>query len=152
MAVKAKKKAPAAANAAPGADDLAILNPDRDAKIAGRAITAREYGFIEGLALEPAIKPFVDDLYALMEGGRVVEIDEITVLLGKHEKLIVDLMVQSYGVEEDWIRSLNDSDGREVMFLWWAVCQPFFTKRVIDRLRSRMAGKRLLAGGTSTPS
>jgi hypothetical protein len=152
MAVKAKKKAPVAATAAPGADDLAILNPNRDVKIAGRVITVREYGFIEGLALEPLIKPFVEDLYELMKDGRVVHLPEITVLLADHGDLIVDLMAKSCDVEAEWIRELNDSDGRDLMFMWWAVCNAFFTKRVIDRLRAQKAAERLLAGETSTPS
>ena len=60
--------APASAPAEVGADDLEVLHPDRTATIAGRAVTMREYGFIEGLKLAPLYKGIVDDIEQIMKG------------------------------------------------------------------------------------
>ncbi|MDF5999802.1 hypothetical protein P4050_15915 [Pseudomonas aeruginosa] len=55
--------------AAQGADDLQILHPEREIEVAGRKLTVREYGFVEGLRLRPMIQPLLDDLYAISQGA-----------------------------------------------------------------------------------
>ncbi|PKM31731.1 MAG: hypothetical protein CVV07_01050 [Gammaproteobacteria bacterium HGW-Gammaproteobacteria-11] len=142
----------AVAPAADGADDLAILHPDLSVKIAGRAIVMREYGFIEGLKLNPLYKPFVDDLHDQVVSGGVPPLNEIVGIMANHTDSIEQLIAAAADVELDWVRGLNDKDGSELLYLWWTVNAPFFMRRVFDRIRADRAVAAARAGATSTPS
>lgn len=152
---------PAATQAgADGADDLEILNPDRSTTIAGRKITAREYGFIEGLELAPIYAPFVDDLYAMCsKEGQLPPLPVILTMLGQHRDAIIQLISASADVEVEWIRCLDDAPGMNLLYTWWIACGNFFIRRVQDRIASDRAlaaakakADAVRAGATSTPS
>ena len=157
MAVKKPSKAQreaavsaAASPAAEGADDLGILHPERTRTIAGRTITVREYGFVEGLKLEPIIKPFIDSLHNVVKPNTSATLDEITAVLGEHHEITLQMMAQSCDVEAEWIDTLNDRDGTTLLHLWWSVCAPFVLKRVFDRWITAAAMDRHKAGASST--
>lgn len=153
MATRAKKKSPSSATgAAPGADDLEVLNPNGQITVAGQKLIVREYGFIEGLRLESKIKPFVDDLHAEVAHQGVPPLEDIVVVLGLHADLIEELIATSCDVEQSFVHGLNDQEGRRLMFCWWHVCGPFFMTRVFDRIRAAKAAAAVAAGATSTPS
>ena len=63
--------------AEPGADDLQVLHPERSPIIAGRQVTVREYGFIEGLGLRPLAQPFLDELHERGGDHRVPVLPEV---------------------------------------------------------------------------
>lgn len=160
----ANKKAPKVIVATPaagtpasdGADDLGILNPHRSAEIAGRQVTAREYGFIQGLELAPLYTPFVDDLYAQCDpNGEPPDLQQVIAILGKHHKAVEQLIAASADVEVEWIRGLDDFMGMRLLYMWYGANAHFFTRRVYDRRSGEIAVKAAraaLAGETPTQS
>lgn len=150
--------APAAQAAAPsqdGADDLAILHPEREATIAGERIVMREYGFVEGLRLQPLVQPILDGLAdtALRDGH--LDVGSAARIFAMHDDAIVTLIARACDRDEDWVRNLNDADGQALLFLWWEANLGFFVRRVgqvltaraIDAVRKASES----AGATSTP-
>jgi len=155
MAERAKppaKRKQAASAADAGAQDLAVLNPDAPAKIAGRQLVMREYGFIEGMRLQNLYAPFVNDLYQVMRDSPDVPLHEVVELLGRHVDAVEELMAVAADVELDWVRGLADVDGMNLLYLWWNVNCPFFMRRVFDRRSAEVAVEKARAGAMSTPS
>ena len=145
-----KRVAKKADPAEQGADDLAILHPDRSATLAGRAITVREYGFIEGLGLRPVAQPFLDDLHVSVAGGTLPELEGILVILGQHNQAIKQLIAIAADVEPQWVADLNQDDGYHLLMLWWAANGPFFVRSVFQRMATERHLVKLRDGPTST--
>ena len=137
-----------------GSDDLQVLHPNRDLEIEGRKLTVREYGFVEGLGLRPLIQPFLEDLYIIMKGSGVPELEAVIGVLGKHNDLVVMLMATSANVDEAWVRSLSHRPGKLLLYVWWIVNGPFFVGEVTDRLQQERFVAQLKArvGQTSMPA
>lgn len=141
---------------ADGADDLTILHPDLELELAGRKVTVREYRFVPGLRVRAKAKPLVADLQAQIETGEALTEDVIDIL-AKHEALVRELILES--IEEadaDWIESLDDHDGQQLLLAWWGVNGPFFLGQIVRRLADRAVFKARLAaasdGATPSPS
>ncbi len=137
-----------------GADDLEILNPNREIPIAGKVITVREYKFIEGLSVRVKAKPFIDDLYQWLKEKPLV-LDVVIDLIAAHADEITPLIAQSADVDMDFINGLSDHDGAALTYLWWSVNGPFFVARVRDRIIGEMQeamDRAKHAGQTSTSS
>lgn len=120
-----------------GEDDLAVLFPDRQATIAGVAVTMREYRWVEGMRLQMLLAPIVERLADLAEQGSLAD-------AAAHESLFADasdvlplLISTACDQPLEWVESLSDRDGRNLRLLWWAVNLPFFVPRVSDRLLAR---------------
>lgn len=147
--------APAPAPSVPGssgADDLQVLHPDVLVKdVGGRDVVAREYGFVEGLKLRPEVQPLLDDLYELLK-GRILELEQVIVILGKHADLTTKLIAQSANVDVGFVQSLNQSDGRRLMLAWWTANGPFWLNDLVERVQVEAAVEqaRRHAGATST--
>lgn len=137
---------------ADGADDLEILHPERSTTIAGRAITMREYGFVEGLKLAPLYGAFVDALQVKVLADGVPPLHEILDLVAAHHETIVELVAIACDSPPDWVRGLNDQDGMNLLYLWWAVDAPFFMRRVFDRIAAAKVVEAVRAGAMSTQS
>ena len=137
--------------AAPGADDLQVLHPERSATIAGRELVVREYGFIEGLGLRPTVQPLLDDLYAQISGGGVPALEQILVMLGQHHQLIQELVATAADVEPEWVAGLNQYDGHLLLMMWWGANGPFYVRSVLNRVVAEKAEAAVRAGRTSTP-
>ncbi|WP_325438049.1 DUF6631 family protein [Pseudomonas nitroreducens] len=154
MGKKVERPAKPAPAAKAGADDLQVLNPNRELEIEGRKITVREYGFVEGLGLRPLMQPFLDDLYVIMKGAGVPELEAVIGVLGKHNDMVVTLMATSANVDESWIRSLPQRPGKLLLYVWWIVNGPFFVGEVTDRLQQErfVAQLKAPAGQTSMPA
>ena len=146
----ARKVKPSATAPAEGADDLTVLHPDRSATIAGRAVTVREYGFIEGLGLRPVAQAFLDDLHASVAGGTLPELEGILVILGHHHLAIEQLIATAADVEQDWVAHLNQDDGYHLLMLWWAANGPFFVRSVFQRIATERQLAALRDGAKST--
>lgn len=138
-----------------GAEDLQVLHPERTLQIAGREITIREYGFVEGLGLRPLIQPFLEDLYSLVNVDKVVPpLEDILGVLGKHSELVAKLMATAADVDLEWVHQLPSREGNTLLYVWWIVNGPFFVGAVVDRIRAEVAAakqRKALAGPTSTP-
>ena len=145
-------------NVADDVDDLAVLHPERGATIAGRAITVREYGFVESLKLHGLIQPILLDLRAALASSAAPTLDDVIDLLAGHHEALVQLMAIAADVEPAWIATLNADDGQELLYLWWGANGPFWLRSVVQRLAAeRMAHqaaalREISAGAPSTPS
>ncbi len=154
----AKKLDPEALDAAPvaEADELEILHPERQLKLAGRDITVHEYSFVEGLRLRALAKPFTDGLYNLLSGNQVPDFDAIQDLLGEHVDVVLDLVCESARLDRDFIDSLDPAEGELLLMAWWACCGPFFlrsaTRRIQVQLQEQATAKALsLASQNQSP-
>jgi len=143
----------AAANPA-AADELDILHPERSARLGGRQITVREYGFVEGLRLRPLMQPFTDDLYRRMRDGQPLQYEQALDVMAAHIDVVLQLVAIAADVDLDFVQRLSDGDGELLLMLWWGANHPFFLRRVqarlqIEQLEAAAAGS---AGAASTPS
>lgn len=147
---------PVAKKADTGADDLDILFPDRSVLIAGKKITVREYGFVEGLRVRAAAKPFIDDLSGILKSSGVPLVEQITGLIERHSDLVVLLVAEAADVDQNFMHSLTDQEGEALLGCWWSVNGPFFLNKAKDRLRAEVVDKQLrknlVAGQTSLPN
>lgn len=146
--VKKKRAAPGKA----GADDLRILHPNLTAKIAGRDITVREYGFVEGLRVHALEQPLLDALHAHCKDGGLPELEEVLAILATHHEQLVPLLAMAADVEPEWIAGLGRTDGHTLMLLWWTANAPFYVPRVFNRILAEKAAAKARAGQTSTQS
>ena len=133
-------------------NDLEVLHPNCSATIAGRAVTVREYGFIEGMRLRPRLQPFLDDLHAMMLSDPLPDLDQITMTLGTHIDAVSEAVAIAADVELDWVTGLGQDDGMHLLMLWWSANGPFFVRSVRNRIASDRALEALRDGRTSTPS
>lgn len=137
----------------PGAEDLAILHPERKLEIAGREITVREYGFVAGLRLRPLMQPLLDDLRGLVRDGSSTDLGAIMAMLGTHWQATLTLAAEAAEVERDWVDGLDAEQGELLLTVWWSVCGPFFWRNVIGRIAAERIAAELAkgrAGRTST--
>lgn len=123
-----------------GLHDLEILYPEAELTVAGRAITLREYTFVQGLKLRAKIQPFLNGLSKLTATPELTPLESILDLLADYQDSVLELMSVSANVEVEWIKRLNDEDGQLLAFTWWRVCGPFFVRQ----LQSRMLNELLL--------
>lgn len=139
---------------ADGADDLQVLHPEQAITVAGRDITVREYGFIEGLKLQTLYQPLVDDLHevAVAIDGGDLSLAQLTAMLARHIENVVQLMAVATDVGPEWIAGLSDEDGTYLMHVWWTVNSRFFWQRVRNQIMAQRAAAPRHAGATSTPS
>lgn len=130
----------------PGANDLEILHPERTATIAGRKITMREYGFVEGLKVRALTKPLIDALHKFVADGSVPSAEEVQVILAEHADTVVVLMAKAADVDTEWVASLNQYEGDDLMAMWWGCNGPFFMRKAIDRLKQEKLSQLVRAG------
>lgn len=152
MAAKAGRR-PSRVSAPSGADtdngaDLEILHPERTLTVAGRELTVREYGFIEGLRLRPLHAPLVA---ALAEGAHEKKVDDyeaVVDVLAQHADAVVALVAASCDAEPEWVADLRGADADMLLLAWWSVNRDFFMLAVTRRLAVRRLNAS--AGPTST--
>lgn len=139
--------------AAPGDDDLQVLHPESKAVIAGRSITMREYGFIEGLKVRALAKPIIDSILAAVRENRIPDVDEIQYILTEHAESVGRLIAQAADIEPEWVLELEDQyAGDQLMAMWWGCNGPFFLRKAIDQRRQEILVKSMRVGQTSTPN
>jgi len=142
--------------------ELEILHPERRLTIgvgaAARTVTVREYGFVEGNALRPQYKIFLDALYALISGsGASPTFEMVEDLLAAHQPEVLALIATAADLEMADLAALSDEDGYRLMQTWWVVNAGFFIRRLIS-LAARQAAQRRAApepqagGASTTPS
>lgn len=149
MAKKVEKKEDKAAAAA--AEELDALHPERTAVLAGRSVTVREYGFVEGTRLRLVARPFAGGLFALLKGKDVPHYEAVLDIIAEHLDLVLELVAQAADVKVEWIKSLPPADGELLLMMWWGVNGHFFLRAALQRLRVEQEVETLLAGAASTP-
>jgi hypothetical protein len=128
----------------------------------------REYGFLEGIALQPLAAPMLDRLVEATHAGEDA-LDHIIGLLTDQPEIMLRLVAEScvapfmpgddktaraaevnalIALLQDPART-SDTDGQALLMTWWVVNGGFFVRRVVRRLAARRANK-ALAGPTST--
>ena len=138
--------------ATPGADDLQVLHPERTAVIAGRSITMREYGFIEGLKVRALARPLIETLHATVASGRLPDINDVQFMLAEHADNVALLMAQAASVEPEWVRQLDQYQGDQLLAMWWGCNGHFFIRKAIDQVRQNLLVSAMRAGLTPTPN
>lgn len=146
-----KVEAPANQAAVKAAEELDVLHPERSVVLAGRAVTVREYGFVEGTRLRLLAKPFTDQLFAFIKGQEVPHYEAVLDIIAEHIDLVVALMAQAADVEVEWIQQLSSDDGELLTLMWWGANGSFFMRAALQRLRAEREVVALLAGAASTP-
>ena len=142
MATKIATAAPE--GAAPAADELAVLHPDRALLIGGRAITIREYGFFEGLDVADRASAFIADLVAASgEGG--LRYAQVRRLFGRHRAVIPAIAAQAGDVEVEWLDTLVPDELELYLATWFAANAAFFVREVLAEIREA----HVLAAGAS---
>lgn len=137
---------------ADGADDLEILHPEREIEIAGRTITVREYGGVEGIRLAAVAAPVVHDLAALTgadQRGDLLAFLNLQAVFAKHVDAITGMVAQACDQPRAWVEGLGDADLQTLLVTWWAVNGPFFVRRVVQTVQMQMATG-AFAGAKST--
>lgn len=167
MAKKLGKSDQAKTTSAPanaGADDLAVMHPDQPLCIAGRSITIREYGHIEGLRVRAYMRPFTKELEELFAQQGEGLIEDIIDLISAHIDIVHRAIAQAIAAQGemacdadiDWIASLSGQDGEKLLYEWWGVCGLFFVGQILRRVAERarraqeMAEAKARAGSKST--
>lgn len=155
MAVKKPRKgvitAPEPA-AAEGANDLQLLHPNLVATVNGREVTVREYGFVEGLQLQPLLQPFLDALYELIKADNLPPVDQIVGLIARHKDDVLEAIAVSIDTELAELQALkNQYEGRTLLMKWWTANGPFFYRCVLDRILAERQVEKLRAGAIPTP-
>lgn len=140
--------------AADGADDLEILHPEREIEIAGRVVTVREYGGVEGMRIAGQLAPVVHDLASLSRADRngdMLAYANLQVVFEKHIDAILGLLARACTPADAtpaqrqacraWIESpdVGDDALQSLLVTWWAVNGPFFVRRVVQTLQMRAA-------------
>lgn len=143
------------APAAEGADDLQTLHPDLEAKLNGRVVIVREYGFVEGLKVRQTLKRFLDGLYELTKLGSLPPMDEVFGLVVDNLDAVLEAIAVSADIEVEELQQLKDQhEGDILMLKWWTANGPFFNRLAVQRvLAERMAAaeaEKQRAGQTST--
>ncbi|WP_027489386.1 DUF6631 family protein [Rhodanobacter sp. OR92] len=134
-----------------GADDIAILHPERQQTIAGVAVTMREYGFIEGVQLAEPVRHVVDALSDVAFSGELLTPHALRPAFTQHLDDVITLMAAASDQPEAWVRGLNDADGQALMLLWWVTNADFFVRRVIEAVTVRHMTQASV-GQTPTPA
>ncbi|MBH1476314.1 DUF6631 family protein [Stenotrophomonas forensis] len=148
-----QKEAPTEGASASQPDELSILHPERTFTLAGREVTMREYGHIEGLRLLAWAKPFADDLYAqIARGSHAPSVASMAALLSTHADLVRDMVAQAASVESAWVEGLGDVEGDLLVMSWWEVNAGFFIRRLLARAAAEKLEARQRAGAAYTTS
>ncbi|WP_099590035.1 DUF6631 family protein [Stenotrophomonas maltophilia] len=115
------------------ADELDILAAQQQGQVDGKTIIVREYGFFEGARILPLAAPLLADLQPLFEGSEPASMLEVTDVLLSHPDLIRHLLACAIApapgecqdaaaevrAQEGWLETLNETDGEQMLLLWW---------------------------------
>ncbi|OBS10785.1 DUF6631 family protein [Acidihalobacter prosperus] len=131
-------------------NEAEILFPDRQIEIGGEIVTVREFGFKEGMRLAPIAQPIIDSMGAEVEKEAGPSMQALNDALYAHPDQMVQLMAAACDRPVEWIDALSDSDGLDLLWLFWGVNARFFTRRLVLRQAFRKAEQQT-AGAGSTP-
>lgn len=128
---------PASPPASSEPDDagLDVLVPDVTTTIAGREVTFREYGVLEGMQVVGAAEAFIADLVERCRGGEF-SYGRVRPVIGQHIDTVVALVARSTGQPEAWIRGITDRQQIESLLMtWFGVNAGFFVREVVAALQ-----------------
>jgi hypothetical protein len=162
----AAQQAAAAEAASQAAAELDILHPERTIRLRKRLLTLREYGYIEGLNLQPGIRGLLADLYGLFDRASAPPAAlQVREVFTKHAVALQWLMAQSFTPYPDdpaeleaftaavaknaaFVAKLDDIEGDALMAAWWGANAGFFIRRFRER---RLAENQSAPSGSTPP-
>ncbi|CAH0062892.1 conserved protein of unknown function [Stenotrophomonas maltophilia] len=144
------------------ADELDILAAQQQGQVDGKTIIVREYGFFEGARILPLAAPLLADLQPLFEGRDAPSMLEVTDVLLSHPDLIRHLLACAIApasgerqdaaaevrAQEAWLETLNETDGEQMLLLWWQANGNFLLRRLLRNA----VGKRVSQSATDGSS
>lgn len=149
MARKVQKKAAAAAEPSSAADDLSVLHPNATIVVAGRTITMREYGFLEGLEIAHRASGLIADM-VVMCADDTLTYAAARRLFGVHRGVVAQISAIAADVEPQWVEALAPKDGEYFLSVWFVVNGSFFGREVAAEARE--TGRRAIKASTSRSS
>lgn len=127
------------------ADELDILAGQQQGQVDGKTVIVREYGFFEGARVLPVAAPLLADLQPLFEGREPPSMLEVTDVLLSHPDVIRHLLACAIApppgdstdtaaevrAKEAWLETLNETDGEQMLLLWWQANGNFLLRRLL---------------------
>lgn len=144
------------------ADELDILAAQQQGQVDGKTVIVREYGFFEGARILPAAAPLLADLQPLFEGRDPPSMLEVTDVLLSHPDVFRHLLACAIApppgegtdtaaevrAQEAWLETLNETDGEQMLLLWWQANGNFLLRRLLRNA----VGKRVNQSATDASS
>lgn len=127
------KAEPAAEQENAGPAELDVLYPERKLEVAGREVTVREYGFLQGLKLRKLYSPMVTALAECMQQPGA-PVSQVAGILAENADAVVQLMAEATGLDTDVIEQLSGTEGNALMTAWWACNCDFFLRQATEKL------------------
>jgi hypothetical protein len=135
------------------AGELDVLAGQQQGQLGGKTITVREYGFFEAARILQTAAPLVGDLQPLFEGADAPSMLQVMDALMSHPDLIRHLLACSIAAppadakdhaaevreQEAWLETLNETDGEQMLLLWWQANSSFFLRRLLRNAVSQKA-------------
>ncbi|MGO1069724.1 DUF6631 family protein [Lysobacter sp. CA199] len=134
----------------PAADELTVLQPNRELPLGDRTVTVREIGFFESLRLHAQIAELVADLIEHTDDGNI-DLSRLHRVCAQHPEATVELLAQASDQSVEFVHSLSAAHGDLLLLTFWAVNADFFLQRVIAALELRRAN-RATTGPVSSPA
>ncbi|WP_423163975.1 DUF6631 family protein [Stenotrophomonas maltophilia] len=146
------------------ASELDVLAGQQHGQLGGKTITVREYGFFEAARILQTAAPLVADLQPLFEGADPPSMLQVMDALMSHPDLIRHLLACSIAAppadakdhaaevqeQEAWLETLNETDGEQMLLLWWQANSSFFLRRLLRNAVSQREPRS--ATGASSPT
>ncbi|MBH1447197.1 hypothetical protein I5U30_03770 [Stenotrophomonas maltophilia] len=146
------------------ADELDILAAQQQGQVDGKTIIVREYGFFEGARILPLAAPLLADLQPLFEGSEPASMLEVTDVLLSHPDLIRHLLACAIApapgehqdaaaevrAQEAWLETLNETDGEQMLLLWWQANGNFLLRRLLRNAVGKKVSQSATDGSSPT--
>jgi hypothetical protein len=132
-------------------NDLDILAPGRELKIAGETLTVREFTFGEQMQHGAVLAELADALRPVLEpnaGG-----DPLTAILdalAAQAQSVTALIAASIDKPPEWVEALDGDAGEALAITWWTVNKGFFIRRLLRPLQFQAALNSPTAGAASS--
>lgn len=121
------------------ATDEEIIFSESVVTIQGEAITVNEITYVQGLRLNAAIRPMIDDMVALFaQREREADFEQMQDVFATHADIVNRMMMLATGKDQDFIDSLKDDEGQLLLMTFWQVNAGFFTRRLVSRAIQKM--------------
>lgn len=118
--------------------DADVLFPDRQITIAGRPVTIHELTLRQSLALQAPMQPVIDALLPHYGAdGAGVDSDTVLAALAAHPDATLELLAQCTGEPVDWLATLPEHEGMQLLLLCVSVHVPFFVRPLELRCQSQ---------------
>jgi len=135
-----------------GADDLAILFPERQVTVGGKTLTVREYSFKQSLQLNDQLQPLISAISGLIEGETMPELSAVISTFAKEHERLIALVAAAADCEVAFVENLPQQEGQQLLLLWWDINAPFLIGSAVLALQASAAAKAAIQGSAGAAS